>query len=371
MEKQQKINWRIYLRLLSFVKPYKTRLFIGIFFGFVTGGSMFGMLTQISTVMDNVIAEQDHSQTVSSFVVQGADDHKFEVTRNISNDDKIEESIKLGDSYEVIELQTIDEKKRQEWDSKVAKIPEFIRSFIENTLGMPLQNKVTGEPTGAIIIMASFFLVVALFFKSFGTFMNRYYMRWVGLRVVTDLRSKLFTKLTNQSMEFHNSEEVGVMMSRVQNDTGTIQSAISENIGQMTRSPIEVLSVVGFVVWFSMKNGMGHIVLFIIIGLPLCIAPLVLIGKKLKKYAKKTMGQIAIVMGKMQEVLSCVRLVKAYNMEKYEQDLFEDKNNKFFKYTMRAKVYDLMMNPVTEFCGVILILGFFDTGSPVFKQKRI
>ncbi|WDE96096.1 ABC transporter ATP-binding protein [Lentisphaera profundi] len=360
MGKKQKINWAVYGRLLSYVKPYKGRLMLGIFFGFVTGGSIFGLLTQTASVMGNVVGNEKSVQSVSRYTVNSPNQVDLEIlVENKKNEaGDFTEKIHIGDSLSVVAQETIDKTKRKEWDKKVATIPVFLRDFLEQECGLELQDPISGEPTGAILVIGGFFLMIALMLKSIGTFFNRYFMRWVGLRVVADLREKLFGKLMNQSMEFHNSEEVGEMMSRCQNDTGTIQSAISENIGQLTRSPIEIFSVLGFITWFSIQNDLTGILLFLLLGMPIFLLPIFLLGSRLKKYAKKTMQQISNVMVRMQETLSCVRLVKAYNMEKYENDRFSKSNNRFFKLTMKSKRYELLLAPMTEAAAVLFLLVF-------------
>ena len=72
MPKNKKINWAIYARLLSYVKPYKGRLIMGIFFGLITGGSIFGLLTQAATVMDSVVGDSK-TQSASQYTVINAD----------------------------------------------------------------------------------------------------------------------------------------------------------------------------------------------------------------------------------------------------------------------------------------------------------
>ena len=79
MPKNKKINWAIYARLLSYVKPYKGRLFMGIFFGLVTGGSIFGLLTQTATVMDSVVGD-NKVQSESLYTIVKSDKSEMEIS---------------------------------------------------------------------------------------------------------------------------------------------------------------------------------------------------------------------------------------------------------------------------------------------------
>ena len=118
MSKKKKINWAIYVRLLSYVKPYKGKLILGIFFGFVTGGSIFGLLTQTASVMGQVVGSDKQVQSVSRYTLEKPDKSNVEImVENRKNaDDEYEEQISQGEQLEVISVVTVDQSKRKEWE---------------------------------------------------------------------------------------------------------------------------------------------------------------------------------------------------------------------------------------------------------------
>ena len=75
-------------------------------------------------------------------------------------------------------------------------------------------------------------------------YFSAYLMSDVGQRVVMDVRNRLFRHMLNQSAAFFARRSSGQLMSRITNDVGQIQQAVSETIGDLLR---ESLALIGYV----------------------------------------------------------------------------------------------------------------------------
>ncbi|HET7227629.1 MAG TPA: ABC transporter transmembrane domain-containing protein, partial [Chthoniobacterales bacterium] len=64
--------------------------------------------------------------------------------------------------------------------------------------------------------------------RSLLSYGSTYYMNWVSNRAVTDIRNELFRKIINQSMDFFNRMQAGVLMSRISNNTAAMQVALTQ-----------------------------------------------------------------------------------------------------------------------------------------------
>src|SRR5215468_2271972 len=64
--------------------------------------------------------------------------------------------------------------------------------------------------------------------RSLVSYGGTYYMNWVSNRAVTDIRNELFRKIINQSMDFFNRMQAGVLMSRISNNTMAMQVALTQ-----------------------------------------------------------------------------------------------------------------------------------------------
>jgi len=79
--------------------------------------------------------------------------------------------------------------------------------------------------------------------KGIGSYGSSYLMAWVGQKVVTDIRDALYSHILGQSASFFAERSTGELMSRINNDVGQVQQAVSETAGDLAR---ESLSLVGF-----------------------------------------------------------------------------------------------------------------------------
>ncbi len=86
-------------------------------------------------------------------------------------------------------------------------------------------------------------IVVVYLLKGIGSYVSSYLMADVGQRVVMDVRNALYRHILGQSAGFFAHRTTGELMSRINNDVGQVQQAVSETVGDLAR---ESLSLVGF-----------------------------------------------------------------------------------------------------------------------------
>lgn len=349
MSKEKKAsNWNTYKRLISYAMRYKKRLFIGIFFGLVTGGTVLGILFQADIFLKQLAGGQAPAETKLELVHEDGETQKV-IVDNIFADDESGNKVAadIPEGAKVVKVEPV----KQDVKSP---LPEWAMSFFDDMGYKVIDDK--GRTTKFFVILSALGLVVIFLIRAASSYINRFFMRWVGVRVVTDLRKELFQKLLKQSMEFHGRESIGAMMSRCSNDIGSVQSSVSTNISSLVRAPMEVMAVICFIIYLAVKNEeMFSFMIIMFVAMPLSIVPVAILGKRLKKYAGRTLKKISVVMERMQEVFSCIRVVKAYNMEKFESKEFEETNENHFKMVMKAHKYELLMTPLMEFVAVISV----------------
>ena len=349
MSEEKKVNnWKTYKRLLTYSMRYKKRLFLGIFFGLVTGGTVLGILFQANIFIDKLAGGQAPAETKLELRTQEGET-KTVIVDNIYEDDgkDVKTKSEIPENSQVTKVEPVPQELQNP-------LPDWAMNMLEGW-GVEVIDP-QGHATKFFIILSAAGLIFVFLLRSLSSYLNRILMRWVGTRVVTDLRKEVFGKLMKQSMEFHGRESIGAMMSRCSNDIGSINAAVSNNISSLVRAPMEVLAVIIFIIYSATQNDdMFGFMMVMFVAMPLSIVPVMILGKKLKKYASKTLGKISLVMDRMQEVFSCIRIVKAYNMEKYEEKEFGETVEKHFKMTMKAHKYELLVTPLMEFVAVVSV----------------
>lgn len=313
-----------YLRLLAYAKPYKFKLAVGIIAGFIVGGSLFGSFFWLP-----------------EFV------RPFEERFMPAN---------LAKSAETIKPQPTNDANIESSDKKEAKELVQIKRIAER-FGIPVQNE-NGAMTWQFFALSVSGFILLWFLKNLATYVNKFYTRWVGTRVVADLRDEVFQKLTAQSLKFYGNMEVGQLISRCTNDTAAIESAIANTIADITSCPIQVLACVAFIIYKSVESGNYVLPTILFIGFPIAVLPIVILGRRIRKIYQRAYANIADVVSRMHEVFTGILVVKSYHMENEETNRFKDINKKYFRKVVSALKAELMMQPLMEFVAVACSIAF-------------
>lgn len=229
--------------------------------------------------------------------------------------------------------------------------------MVLNWLGIEKTNPdgtVTAAFTAVIVLTVPFFMAL----KGLFTFLNAYCMRWVGTRTIADIRNDLFKNLTGQSLKFYSKSEVGKLISRVFNDTGLAEHLISSSVADLTRGPVEILACLGFIVYYAVEKGFYSVPIAFIIGAPLILFPIILLGRRLKRVSRKSLEYISTVSSHMMETMTGIRVVKAYHMEQAETDRFVRHNDDYVAKVVSGIKYEILITPVMEVVGGVLICAF-------------
>jgi len=208
-------------------------------------------------------------------------------------------------------------------------------------------------PLWTLVAVAALLPVFAIV-RSIGDFASRYFVEWVGNRVVMDLRSRTFAHIHDLSLLYFTQSRTGDLITRVTSDTMMIQRAVSGVIGDMAREPFALLAAVGYLLWLDARLAALSLVLF-----PICIIPVALFGRRVRKSARQSQERFSDVISILQESIIGVRIVKAFGMEQYEKDRFDVQNQKMFRRLMRVVRARASVEPIIitiSFIGLSLVL---------------
>ena len=159
-------------------------------------------------------------------------------------------------------------------------------------------------------------------------------------------------------MQFHGRIDVGQLMSRATGDPHQVQQIIQHVLQELAQAPFEIAVSVGFIVWSAVHNHMLPTLGIIVLGFPMFMIPVVFLSKRIRKWSKKALQRFSVVGSRIHEILTCIKVVKAYNTEALEEEKYEDANNQTLKATLRSLRWGLLVGPAVETVGIFLICGF-------------
>jgi len=193
------------------------------------------------------------------------------------------------------------------------------------------------------------FVIILLFsLKGIFNYGQSYLMNFVGLRIIADLREKLYNHLQTLSLSFFTKMPTGILISRITNDVNLIQGSVSSTITGLLKDAFTIIFLVGVVFYRDWKLAIIAFIIF-----PLAIIPIKEFGKRMRKFARKGQQRIGLLTTLLHETITGNRIVKAFNMEDYENRRFAEENERLFKtFLKRVRVRALSM-PLMELLGGI------------------
>ncbi len=334
-----------YGRLYRYAKKYRYRLLIGILAGSVTAGSWVPIFQVIQPLLKQF---QTSSERQVEEARNGADTARLpagaKAPRSVLDDD-LKALVKLDAQGRPLPK----EDNLPGWFQKVERFA--------NRLGITFRDT-EGHMTGEFLLLSLFAVPLVLLVKVVAMYMNHYFLRWTGAKVVQDFRMDLFRHLQKQSLSFFGKTDVGQLMSRCTSDPQQVDVVIAHTLADLCRAPFEILVSLGFVIYFAIKNQMMETLVLVLFGFPLFIVPMAVLGNLVRRWSRKALHRISFISSKIHENLTCIRVVKAYHTESYEIEKYRLVNLAYVKSVLRTVRLELLITPSVEGVGILLIFVF-------------
>jgi subfamily B ATP-binding cassette protein MsbA len=199
-----------------------------------------------------------------------------------------------------------------------------------------------------MLVLLPLAILVIYFFKGVFSYGQAYLMRYVGNRVILDLRHRLYGHLVMMPLGFYAKQATGRLISGVITDVGMIQSAVSTAIKDLLQQSITLLALMAVVFYRDWKLAMISVVV-----LPMAYYPLVKLGGKLRRISRRGQQEISDMTAHLEETFTGARVLKAFGMEEAETNRFQKKNVRLFGASMKAVQVSETTAPLMEFLGAV------------------
>lgn len=267
-----------YGRLLSFMKPYRKRFFMGILFGVCFAGANGALVGVIKHAGDLVLPSNANA---------------------------------------------------------LAHLPQFLRDWA--TPGAD------GRAPMSLVLLLCMAIPMVMALRGLFSYLNAYCVLWVSQRVLDDIRQKVYRHTLGQSMEFFNRQKAGDLVQTVFNQTRIAQQALTSIASDIVKQPVSILSAVAMMLYFDWKFTIAALLLF-----PLCLLPVLIVSKKVRKSAAKEEDEAGQMMVLMHEAFGGIRVVKTHAREDYEAGRFNEANQAMLRFVMKWRKAMELTGPAVE-----------------------
>jgi subfamily B ATP-binding cassette protein MsbA len=212
---------------------------------------------------------------------------------------------------------------------------------INNIPHVPLLMDIRFPAAWIPAIMIGVFLL-----RGFFQYVSEYHMAGVGIRAIRQVRDDLYRHLVYLSSDFYSRGRTGDFLSRIMNDVGQIQGAITDVITDLIKQPFIILYNIPMVFIWG-----GPYAIFALIIFPVVAVPIVILGRSLRRTTKLMQERAADITSFIGETLAGIHIVKAFNREEAEIRHFERVNRSVFDFFKKTIRITIIQRPLIEIMG--------------------
>jgi subfamily B ATP-binding cassette protein MsbA len=209
-------------------------------------------------------------------------------------------------------------------------------------------------------------ILVIYVIKGGSAYLSGYLMTDVGQRVVRDLRNVLFHHILRQSTAFFSLQTTGRLLSRITNDVGQIQRAVSETLGDLARESLALVAFAALLFYYD-----AGLALVCLTGAPIVIYPLVRLGQRIRRTARRSQEALEQMSHVSAEAITGHRIVKAFGAEGRETAKFERTSQHLYRTNMKVTGVVSVLPPIMEFIGGLAFVGALVYGTQEIAAARL
>ncbi|MFN5930403.1 MAG: ABC transporter transmembrane domain-containing protein, partial [Sphingobacteriales bacterium] len=193
-------------------------------------------------------------------------------------------------------------------------------------------------------------VVTAIILKNMFLYLGLYILAPIRNRILNDMRTDMFSKILQLPIGYFNEQRKGDIMSRLTNDLQDVEHSTISFLETFFREPI---TITFFLIY--MVNLSPELSLFLLLFLPIAGLIIGRIGRSLKKVSTAVQEKLGDILTTIEETLSGMRVVKAFNAEGHRLDRFVQENQSLLNIKNRANRRRDLASPTSETLGIIAV----------------
>jgi subfamily B ATP-binding cassette protein MsbA len=198
--------------------------------------------------------------------------------------------------------------------------------------------------------VVGFALVASTLLKSVCDFSGTYLVNYAGFGMITDLRDDLYETMLRRSVSFFQKHATGTLLSTLINDIERVQYAMSSVLSDFLQQFFTLIFMLGVVVWYG-----GKLAWLLLLFVPLVVTSVRRIGRSVRTTTRGGQDKLAEIQNILHETITGNRIVKAFNMERWEQGRFRGAARRLFRANLRSVRAQALSSPLMDAIGAIAI----------------
>ena len=206
-----------------------------------------------------------------------------------------------------------------------------------------------------LVLIVSILIILAIF-KQIGFFLKNYLYPVIILKIIKNLREKIYRNILNAELSYINRFSTGEIVSRATNDIERFSIMLSSLGTNVITESLTIVGIIGLLIYTDWK-----LFLIFVLVIPFLAFVLNHFGEKRKKYAKLVQESLAEFTSHLNQILNGIETVKLFKIEVF-QNIFNKLNEKLFKREVKNRLYETVYLSSVEIIAYIGVVGIISYG---------
>ena len=214
--------------------------------------------------------------------------------------------------------------------------------------------------------VVAFALVSSTLLKGVCDYLGTYLVNYAGFGMITDLRDDLYHSILRRSARFFHSQTTATLLSTIVNDVERVQFAITAVLAEFLQQFFTFLFTAAVVIAIG-----GKLAWVLLLFVPFVIASSRRIGRDVRKSTRRGQDKLAEIQNILHETIVGNRIVKAFNMERFEAGRFRAAADRLLKANLRSVRAQAISSPLMDAIGACAIALLLLVGRNQINANRM
>ncbi len=237
---------------------------------------------------------------------------------------------------------------------RITTSPEFnfnATSILQN-ISYSLSQVINRQGVVAALGYICIIIVTSIFLKNVFLYLSYYVLSPMRNSVMTRLRNDLYTKILSLPIGYFTEQRKGDLISRMTNDTWELEGTVVNTMEGFIKEPITIIIILSTLIFLS-----PQLSVFLLVFLPVTAFVIGRVSRSLKKQSNAAAIKSGEGLSILDETLSGLRVIKAFNAEHILNNKFIATNNALFHVKNKMNYRRDLASPMSEFLGVLVLCG--------------
>jgi len=221
----------------------------------------------------------------------------------------------------------------------------FVRNFLRDAFAKPDPQVLVWVPIGAVVL----FLL-----RGIGDFLSTYCAASVGRQVIKTLRGQLFGHYLKLPTAFYDKEASANLLSKLTYNVELLAEASANSVTVVIRDSLTVIALIGYLFYLNWRLAAVSIILA-----PVIAWLIRRVNQLFRRYSQRIQNSMGDVTRIAKEGIEGHRLIKLFNAQAYEAQVFDRVNEQNRRNNMKLILTRALSNPVVQLTasiGLALVL---------------